>query len=178
MFKEEYRKLASEILKSRLGEDTLEIMELFDVYLNPELTREESLLYFDNSLFEVCTNYISLSNSSIMVLPNNSFELLQLIFENMENNPYQESFLQSVQFIFRDYFKLLNKGYPMLFSSEINSIPNLQITFDFNYKIIQFYAENMDLLEQDKTMMRILSLEKNNQIGPVPNVKYIYRNDI
>lgn len=178
MFKEEFRKKIIFLEMNRLSEEEYELINIFDIYVSNSLAKEERLFYFDQSLFEICTNYISLSNSSITVLPNNSFELLQLIFENMENNPYQESFLQSLQFIFQDYFKLLNKGYPMLFSSETNSIPNLQITFDSNYKITQFESENMDLLEQDKTMMRILLLEKNNQIGPIPNVKYIYRNDI
>lgn len=178
MFKKEFRNNASELLKSRLSDDVLEIIELFDVYLNPELTKEESLQYFDKSLFEVCSNYISLSNSSITILPNNSFELLNLILENIENNFYQNSFLLSLQFIFQDYFKLLDKGYPMLFTTEIDIIPSLQITFDSNYKMTQFDALNMELIEQDKTMLRILSLEKNNQFGPIPNVEYIYRKDI
>ena len=84
----------------------------------------------------------------------------------------------SLQYIFQDYFAALKRGAPILFSSEEDINPSFQVTLDSNYQMTQFEAINMDLVEQNKIILRILTLEKNNQIGPVPNVEYIYRKDI
>lgn len=65
----------------------------------------------------------------------------------MHNNSYKESFLLSMQFIFQDYFRYLEKGCPMLFSSKRNTNPKLIITFDSQNKITQFDAINMELEE-------------------------------
>ncbi len=179
MFKEEFRKNVAKLEMERIGKEEYDdLSEIFDMYITASLTKEERISIYDQILFEVCASYVSLSEADITIYPKNSFEFLQLILNNMHKNPYKESFLLSMQFIFQDYFKYLEKGCPMLFSSSENGSPNLQITLDSQNKIAQFDSVDMDLEEQDTTMLGVLMLEKNHQIGPVPNVKYRYRKDI
>lgn len=180
MFQKEFQKLAveKERTKPEYEEYYEELFLIFDEIYSPRLTSKEKIELMDKSLFEVCTNYVSLSNVNIEVFPTTSFEFVSLILENREDNSYQESFLLSLQFIVQDYLQVLKKGRPMLFSSDYGTKSTFQITLDSQYQICQFDAQNMDLLEGDKTMLNILSLEKKGQIGPIPKVSYLYRKDI
>lgn len=115
---------------------------------------------------------------SLFLTPTTSFEFVSLILANKEENSYQESFLLSLQFIVQDYLQVLKKRRPMLFSSDYGTKSTFQVTLDSQCQICQFDAQNMDLLEQDKTMLNILFLEKKKQIGPIPKVSYLYRKNI
>lgn len=176
-FRREYLNILKEVQRNKIQDNEYE-NEWYESFIMYVPTKEEQISIFDKGLFETCINYISLSKSNIIVLPNNSIELLDLILENIQCNPYQKSFLMSLQYIFQDYFAALKRGAPILFSSEEDINPSFQVTLDSNYQMTQFEAINMDLVEQNKIILRILTLEKNNQIGPVPNVEYIYRKDI
>ena len=113
------------------------------------------------------------------ILPNNSLEFVTEILNEIEENPYQKSFLASLQFIFQDYFECLEIGRPILFSSEEDSNDSyMEMVLDSQYKITQFETMNMDLLEQTKTMTKVLILESHRQLGPISKVKYYYRKDI
>ncbi len=176
-FRREYLNILKEAQRNKI-QDKEQENEWYDSFTMYVPTKEEQISIFDKCLFEICIHYISLSNSNIIVLPNHSMELLNLILEEMQFNPYQESFLMSLQYIFQDYFAALKRGAPLLVLNEEDINPSFQVTLDSNYQMTQFEAINMNLVEQNKVILRILTLEKNNQMGPVPNVEYIYRKDI
>lgn len=180
MFQGEFQKLAieKERTKPEYEEYYEELFLIFGEIYSPRLTNEEKIELMDKSLFEVCVNYVSLSNINIEVFPKTSFEFVSLILENREENPYQESFLQSLQFIVQDYLQGLKKGRPILFSTDYGTKSAFKVILDSQYQISEFNVWNMDLWEQDKTMFKILSLEKKGQIGPIPKVRYLYRKDI
>ena len=179
MFQDIVRKEIVELEKNKIGDTAYDLSEIFDFYSNNQLTKEEKLNLYNKGLFEVCSNYVSLSNSIIDVYPNNSLEFVDLILDTIHENPYEESFLMSLQFIYNDYFGALGKGIPTLMSSEIEKEDSyFQITFDSPYKLNEFESVNMDMVEQNKIITNLLKLELNNQIGPVNKVKYYYRKDI
>lgn len=145
-------------------------------------TKEKILEIYDKCLYDICTNYLSLSNSKMYVLANSPFELIVDILNEIEKNsynPYRESLLTSLQFIYQNYLECLEVGIPILFQSENNQQESyMEITVDSNYRLSQFDFLNMSLLEQTKTMTHLVMMEKNKQIGPLPKVKYYYRKDI
>ena len=53
-----------------------------------------------------------------------------------------------------------------------------EITLNSRYKLNQFEAVNMDMIEENKIITNFLKLELKNQIGPINKVKYIIRKDI
>lgn len=179
MFQDIVRKEIVELEKNKIGDTAYDLSEIFDFYSNNQITKEEKLNLYNKGLFEVCSNYVSLSNSIIDVYPNNSLEFVDLILDTIHENPYKESFLISLQFIYNDYFGTLRKGIPTLMSSETEKEDSyFQITFDSRYKLNEFESVNMDMVEQNKIITNLLKLELNNQIGPVNKVKYYYRKDI
>lgn len=103
------------------------------------LTKEEIIEAYTTSLFQVLENYLPLSNSNMEILPNNPFEFFILILDEMKNNPYKESLLTSLQFIYQDYLACLGIGRLNLWSSN-NDLQDsyMEITFDFHYKILAF----------------------------------------
>lgn len=180
MFRQEYQKILSDNMKNKIAveEDEME-QELFLMFPDQYSTKEEKLDAYDRSLFHVCTNYISLSNSNMDVFPNNPFEFVVDILEEIEYNPYKYSFLTSLQFIYQEYLHCLEVGSPILGCSGEDSLESyMKITLDSRYQISQFDCINMDLLEQTKTMTEFVIMQKNKQIGPLPKVKYHYRKDI
>lgn len=179
MFQSQCREKILEIEQKRIAEHTQELSEIFDFYYTTSITQEDCLPIYNQVLFDICTDYITLSDSDINILPTDPLELVDLILDTMHDNPYQESFLQSLQFIYKDYLNCLGKGSPILMSTkDISSSPFLKVTLDSRYQITQFDAINMDLLEEDKTMTKIVSMEKNHQIGPIPKVLIHFRKDI
>ncbi len=176
MFREEYRK---NIVKTRREKQLNDCNDGLLEILTMTYTKGEILQLYENSLFQVCVNYLSLADSSMNILPNNSLEFVTEILNEIEENPYQKSFLASLQFIFQDYFECLEIGRPILFSSEEDSNDSyMEMVLDSQYKITQFETMNMDLLEQTKTMTKVLILESHRQLGPISKVKYYYRKDI
>ena len=84
-----------------------------------------------------------------------------------------------MQFIYQDYLDCLEKGFPLLFSSEDeDTLPYLEVTLDSNYQIIQFDSINIDEYEQDKIMNKFVAMESKNQIVPHEKVRIHVRNDI
>lgn len=179
MFQDIVRNEIIELERNRIGETAYNLSEIFDFYTNNKISKEDKINLYNKSLFDVCTNYVSLSNSSIDIYPNDSLEFIELILGNIHDNPYKESFLMSLQFIYNDYLGTLGKGIPTLISSESdNENSYFKITLNSRYKLNEFEAVNMDMLEEDEIITNILKLELNNQIGPVNKVKYIIRKDI
>lgn len=178
-FRELFREKAYKIKATRVSEhsdDPFEDLDnIFDIYWTPTISPEERIRIFDEILFDICVNYVSLANMDLGDYPKSSFAFLDLILNNAQKNKYLESFLLSIQFIFKDYFNFLGKGDPLLRGSEEECEPVLEITLDEQNKIEQFEAINMNLLEENKAILRVLTLEKANKIGPVEQVTYHYK---
>lgn len=168
-------------MQSKLQNNTNKDLDYFEIQFQMfyHTTLEEKVSMMKKAIWETCVEYISLSNTPIEVIPNDAFELLQMILDMITENSYQESFLQSVQFICRDYLEILGKGSPILFSSEDKDKEStFLITLDSKNKLNQFEAINMTLLEQTKTMVNICTMETNKELGPIPKVLYRIRKDI
>lgn len=177
LFQEEFCKRINILKENRIGEED-ELDSCFPYFTNI-VSNEERLSIYDEILYEVCASYITLSGFDLTIYPKTSFEFVSLLLNEIPVNPYYNSFLLSFQFIIQDYLECLGRGRPVLFSSQEEGVlPNLQITFDRRNQLTQFDAINLDLLEEDKILLKVLTLEKNNQIGPIQNVSYRYRKDI
>ena len=115
-----YKLILFENMQSKLQNNTNKDLDYFEIQFQMfyHTTLEEKVSMMKKAIWETCVEYISLSNTPIEVIPNDAFELLQMILDMITENSYQESFLQSVQFICRDYLEILGKGSPILFSSE------------------------------------------------------------
>ena len=179
MFQEQFRKNVWQQERRKIGETADELDDMIDFFLAIDMSTEEQLALYDQSFMEVCTNYVSTTDAPIDVIPTDPFEFTDLILDTMQENVYKESFLFSLQFIYQNYLECLGKGSPTLMECEDNeSISHLQITLDSHYQIVQFESVNMDLLEQDKLMTKVVSMEKNQQLGPYPKVLLKARKDI
>lgn len=179
MFQDIVRNGIIELERSRVGDNVYDLSEIFDFYTYNQISKEEKLELYNKGLFEICSNYVSLSDYLIDVHANNSLEFVDLILETIHENPYKESFLMSLEFIYRDYLETLGKGFPILMSYETEKEDSyFKITLNSQYKLNQFESVNMDILQEDKIITNILKLELNNQIGPINKVKYIIRKDI
>ena len=177
IFQDKFQIKMLEINKKRIstGDDELDI---FDYFTMP-ITKEENLSIYNEVLFDICSDYVDLSESSIDVFPKDTLEFVDLILNTIHENPYKESFLFSLQFIYQAYFECLEVGRPLLvYSTDEASIPYLQVTLDSRYKIMDFSAVNLDMLEQNKIITKLLSMEISNQVGPIPKVVYRIRKDI
>ena len=153
--------------------------ELYFMFPEQYSTREEKLEVYDRSLFHVCANYITLSNSKMDVFPNNSFEFVLDILNEIEYNPYKYSFLLSLQFIYQDYLNKLEVGRPYLSqSSKDLGDSYMTVMLDSQYQILQFDSINMNLIEQTKMMTKFVMMQKNKELGPIQKIKYQYRKDI
>lgn len=176
IFQNEFRRLSLEKERMRIGNTADQLSDIFDFYTSLAMSKEEKISIYNQILYDICINYVSISNSSIYVFPKEPLELIDLILNKIHENPYRESFLMSLQFIYQDYFNCLGKGSPTLMSSNDSSEnQSFQITLDYCNKISEFDSTNMDLVEQDKTMNKILFMELNNQVGPIPKVLYRIR---
>lgn len=178
MFIKNNQKNLLENMKNRIAEDEddLEFMLMFPAFYS---TKEEMLDAYNKSLFYVCEKYISLSNSKMSLFPNDPFEFVVDILDEIEENPYKDSFLSSLQFIYQDYLNCLEVGSPSLGSSGNKSKESyMEITLNKQYQITNFECINMSLLEQTKTMTEFVIMQNKQQIGPPHKVKYHYRKDI
>lgn len=175
IFNDENRKAYFELKQKRISETSEDLDNIFDSLL----LKEEMLSIYNKTLYNICTNYVSISNSSIDIFSKDTLEFVDLILDTMHDNPYKESFLTSLQFIYQNYFDCLGKGCPILMSSENNEIESsFLVTLDSHNEITQFEAINMEFIEQDKTMTKLLTMEINKQQGPLPKVLYYIRKDI
>lgn len=180
MFRKENQKKFWNIIRNKISsqEDEME-QELMLIFPEQYLNKEEKLEVYDRSLFHVCANYIKLSDSKMDVSPNNTFEFVLDILDEIDYNPYEYSFLMSLQFIYQEYLTCLEVGRPILGNPDKDFAEQyMEITLDSRYQISQFDCINMDLLEQTKTMTEFVRMQKNQELGPQQKVKYRYRNDI
>lgn len=176
-----YKLILFENMRSKLPNNTNKDLDYFEIQFQMfyHMTLEEKVSMMKKAIWETCVEYISLSNTPIEVISNDAFKLLQMILDIITKNSYQESFLQSVQFICRDYLEILGKGSPILFSSEDkDKASTFLIVLDSKNKLNQFEVINMPLLEQTKTMVNICTMETNKELGPIPKVLYRIRKDI
>lgn len=142
-------------------------------------TNEEKYEIYKSLLYEMCCDYVTYSGSSIEVYPVDVYEFVDVILNSMFENDYKESFLMSLQFIYKDIIECLGLGEPMLGCCETeDGNQYFQIIMDSKYSILDFEANNLDLLEQAKIINKIVIMESNKQIGPHPYVLYRYRKDI
>lgn len=178
MFQKKYCEKLYNINKSRIKDDIDD--DIFECLNSESLSIDEQLSIYNESLVDICTEYITISNSNISIISNNQFELIDEILEENHNNPYKKSFLYSLQFIYRDYFNLLQIGDPILSASEDETYSSAFImTLDSQYKIMEFEAVNMDLEEETKIMSDIFKVNYNHQLGPYhPKVNIKVRKDI
>ena len=180
MFRKENQEEFWNIIKNKipLEEDEWE-QELMLMFPEHYFNKKEKLEVYDRSLFHVCENYISLSNSKMDVFPNKTFEFVLNILDEIEYNPCMYSFLMSLQFIYQEYLNTLEVGCPSL-SQHMEDIQEsyMEIMIDSRYQILQFDCINMNLFNQIKTMTKFVMMQKNQELGPPPKVKYRYRKDI
>lgn len=79
------------------------------------------MLLYNQILFDICADYVALTDSFIEVFPKDTLEFVSLILDTIQENPYKESFLFSLQFIYQNYLDCLEKGNPILMASEDSS---------------------------------------------------------
>lgn len=180
-----FRKYYENILKEKTNEKIAlekeeyrrELLRMFPI---SHATKEEILKAYNDSLFYVCRHYISLSNSKTESFSNNPFELVTIILDKIEENPYKDSLLISLQFIYQRYFYSLELGNSMAITPLNNDLQDsyMEVVWDSSYKIFGIKTVNMGLLEQTKIMTKFFLLQKNQQQGPLQKVKYRYCKDI
>jgi len=179
IFQEKFRKKVFEFELNKIGDCANIINEIFDIDVATDISNNECINIYDEILHEVCCDYIALSNSSIDIFPSDSFEFVNLVLDTIEENPYKDSFLLSFKFIYQEYFISLGHGYPILMSCEDDTVqPSLKVTLNRQHQITQFESTNMNMIEQDKLLTKLLVMEKQHQIGPIPKVLVHIRNDI
>jgi len=178
MFQEINREKIKQYLIEQNNYDE-ELYNCFDIYNAPEIGKKKQIEFLEESLFDICATYIPVSKSPLTIYPNNPYEFVSLILDTMEKNPYRKSFLESIQFIYQDLFRTLEKGTLMLFSSREASKPKeFLVTLDKKFQITEFEAINMNLKEQAITMNKLLLQMKKGELGPLPLVRTRYRKDI
>lgn len=145
----------------------LEIYETFDAFVCNQVSNENKLLIYDHALHDTCLDYLSYSDSSIDIIPKSSWEFLDLILHNLENNNYKKSFLDSVLFICVDYLNCLGKGNPLIWSSEDEDLsPTAILEMNDKNEMTDFKSINLKLLDQVKILVRIVTMEANKQLSP------------
>ena len=193
IFQEKCQKKNLELEMNRIGElDELDF--LFDVLYGTHISRENQLPIYKDALYDTCLYYLSLSNIEINVLPQNVFELIDIILNDLDNdlekeiflqedqmNTCKASFLYSLQFIYQNFWDCLGFGSPMILTSlnpEPEELPTFEITFSSRIEILNCEAIKINLIDQNKILNKIISMECNHQIGPVPQVRIRIRKDI
>lgn len=170
LFRKDYEKSAVDYLYSKNNE---EVFDEVSIYYSNLISREERIRFFDESLLYVCKCYIALSKSSVEAI-GKAFETVSFILNAMEENEYQKSFLFSLMSILNEYLICLDKGRAILSSTKGAGNKEYRIILDSDRKIREMNDRNMSQLEATQTMLRVLTLERNGGIGPIPNVVYKY----
>ncbi len=152
--------------------------DLVELLLFQEFSKEEMLAIHNETLWEICNKYVILSNTKLDDVPEDTFEFVTLILDTIEKNPYQFSFLRSLQHIYQEYYGCFGNGVPYLKGSpDKERIPCFTINLDHFYRINNFDIDNIGLIEQDQIMTRLVSMESKGQIGPVPKVRMLIEPD-
>lgn len=173
------KKTNTSFLNAVVGKVEEEILDIFPCFKESILSKEERLEMYHKALFEVCFVYIALTGSKVSdEIPKSPFSLIDTLLKEEEKNIYQDSFIQSLQFIFVDYIACLEKGNPILSQEEEEGLlSTLIVTLDAYGKIADFHAINMDLLEETRLLNKMVSMEYRNELGPLPKVFIHTRHD-
>lgn len=186
MFQKEYQRHLLENMRNKIevGKEKIDPIVIL-MFPTQYFQKEEILEAYNNGLFQVCTDYISLSNSKLDIFSSNPFEIMINILNEMEENPckdtpYKYSFLLSLKFIYPNYLECLGVGCPIMFPMVVQPKKDTQDSFmaiilNSHYQLLQFSRINISHLEQAKIMTEFVIMQKNKQIGPLQKVKYYYQ---
>lgn len=175
MFEQEIQKRTRKKNEEKLLED--EELDEDDIYI---LSKEEQLQICKESFYEILISYLSLTeNDTITICPKEPLDLCNLILNNMEDNPYKESLLKSVQFIMARYLEMLGKGCPtIMFSNDDKKEKSFRVVYDRSQRINNFDSTNMSLEERTGMMVKVLRNTIENNMVLMPLVRYESRTDI
>lgn len=177
LFLRNIQKMKIEKAKNKISQD--DDMDMIELLFFTKFSKEEMLAILNEILLNICKGYMESSDSKSDILPNDPFEFISLILDTEEENPYRDSFLKSLPYIYQEYFGVLGIGVPYLEGSNNEELyPCFTINLDNQCRIRNFDIANIDLLEQDKIMNRIVSMEVKGQIGPVPKVRILKDPDL
>ena len=158
--------------KDKISQD--DDTDIIELLLFTKFSKEEMLEIMNEILLNICKAYMIPSNSESDVFPSNPFEFVSLVLDTEEENPYRDSFIKSLPHIYQEYFSVLEVGTPYIEGSNNKELlPCFTINLDCQYRIRNFDITNIDLLEQDKIMNKIVSMEVKGQIGPIPKVRIL-----
>jgi len=178
LFLRDVTKKKLEKARSRIPQGETDPDDLVELVFFEATPKEEMLAILNDALLEVCNDYVVLSNTELDSFPEEPFEFVNLILDTQEENPYRDSFLKSLPHIYQEYYGCFGNGIPYLMGSfDKKLIPCFTINLNHLYQIINFDINNIDLLEQDKIMTRLVSMEAKGQIGPVPKVRMLVKPD-
>lgn len=173
-----------------------------DTYFNREEFLKKSIEVLEDKIFKMCLHYLSLTNSEINVIPSDLFEFIDVILEKIQKNPYKKSFLLALNLFYSEYFSLMLKGNPFTVTEVrvpekiqyINpkiskhswyTIPNqtkkgdiLEVVTDSKNKIVSFEGKGLNPIDRCQIMNKMVRMEKNGEIGPLPKVRQKIRKDI
>lgn len=138
MFNQECRNNIIKNMKNKISESD-DDFELFCLFPEQSIGEREKLDIYQDSLFECCANYISLTNTDIVVYPHEALDFVELILNTIEETPYtySESFVISLQIIYQKFFLALSLGSPLLWSFEDDSNDSyLEVTLDSSNKLV------------------------------------------
>ena len=190
IFQEKSQKKNLELVMNKIGDlDKLDF--LFGVFYDANIPKEDQISIYKEALYETCLCYLSFSNTDINILPQNVFELIDIILNNLDKDPEKELFLQedqmntckasflySLQFIYQIFLESLGLGYPMILKTldfEQEVIPTLEITLSSRNEILNCEAIKINLIEQNKILTKLISMEYNHQIVPIHQVSMLIR---
>lgn len=138
----------------------------YTFYLPPK----NRILFMERSLKRICKSYAFLIGSREE--EEDCFVFLDKLLHSNIDSPYQASFCFFVQFFCRDYFEILGKGSPDLWTS-FEEKKEYQVNVTKEGKMISCESINMNLLEATNTLLQILLMEKEQKQGPILGVRYI-----
>ena len=157
---------------TRIGQDQRDIEDLYEFVYMEQLPQKEELEIYTQDLWNICSDYIVLADAKIDVIPGDLFEFIDLILETMEETPYSESFLFSLNCIYKEYLNCLKMGSPILYAyQDEKQGTSLEITVDSNHQIVKMEAFNMSLLEEDKIMNQLVSTAIKKQSKSISDLE-------
>jgi len=182
-FFQQYSKKCNELIledtQNKLGPIDKDDFDLMDFLMFRQTLEKEKMIEIrKKALWEICANYIGLTNLEITVYPKEPFEFVHLILHSEKETTYQESFQLSLQLIYQDFLAYLGVGCPAIWQSQDFDQPTFEITLDSKNKINKIETHKMNLLEQNEAMTRLVLMMMNQQLGPLPKTLIRKREDI
>ncbi len=167
MFKDEVKKKNIEKILKQIGDiDDIHPYELVSL---ENITEEE----LNKILFTVLTNYCTLANISLDVMPTNAFALLDILLSNWQDTEYSQSFLHFLYCLYMDLFFQYGMG-NVTFSKKSEKEEKEEKEFYIEYignKIQNIYTENLNEIEELRLITKFFLLQKDKKAGPLPYVR-------